>query len=540
MPRIFFFALIIFSLCYLNPLQAENGALAPNFRISPSPVTQSETFIARNPGNTNVLFVSCNTVDLSTGFVSEGVYSSTDGGFTWTGNDTCTGAPVTFHKGDPGIAIDKDGTFLLIRLGSFPGLFSHFSTDNGQTWSGQNTIATNDQDRATLTSDGVPSSSFFGRSYAAWVRFAPPFAVFYAFTDNGGANWSSPSQVNNPSQRSQGGEMAIGPSGEVYICWAGVINTSPFTEDILGFARSADGGATWNVLENAADMNGIAGIFSDKGNIRVNGLPRIDADRTGGTHNGNIYIVTTQRDLAPSGSDPDIILYRSTDGGASFSSGIRVNQDALNNGKTQYFPTVHVSDDGFVNVLYYDDRNTTTDSTGVWLSRSSDGGVTWTDWPVSDHNFKPSPIGQLGQGYQGDNIGLSSTDDHLVPVWMDNSTGRYQLWSSLIPYSTVGIEAESRSIFEDFLLSQNFPNPFNPTTTIAFTSSRAANLRLAVYDVAGRFIAELLNERKSAGYHQVVWNGKTDAGKQVGSGVYFYRLEVNGSLAGSRKMLLLK
>ncbi|MGH1362685.1 MAG: T9SS type A sorting domain-containing protein [Calditrichia bacterium] len=531
---------VLVTACLVTLTSAEEKALAPNFRVFPSPITQSETFIARHPGNPNILFISCNTVDLSTGFISEGVYSTTDGGVTWAGSDTCQGNPITFHKGDPGIAIDKDGTFLIIRLGSFPGLFSHFSTDNGQTWSGQNTIATNDQDRATLTSDGIISSSHYGRSYAAWVRFAPPFAVFHASTDDGGANWTSPAQVNNPSQRSQGGELSTGPNGEVYVTWAGVINTSPFTEDILGFARSTDGGTSWIVTENAADMNGIAGIFSDKGNIRVNGLPRIDVDKTNGVHSGNIYIVTTQTTLSPAGNDPDIIMYRSIDGGATFSSGIRVNQDALNNGKTQYFPTVHVSDDGVVNVLYYDDRNTATDSTGVFMSRSNDGGVSWTDWQVSDHNFKPSPIGQLGQGYQGDNIGLSSTADHLIPVWMDNSTGRYQLWSSRIPFSEVGISDEPSPLSNDFQLSQNFPNPFNPSTTIPIAVKKRGYAKLAVYDLQGRQIALLLNDFVNVGEQNIKWNGIDSSESPMASGVYFYKLEVDGVVVSVRKMMLLR
>ncbi|NIV15538.1 MAG: hypothetical protein GWN62_31050, partial [Aliifodinibius sp.] len=69
-------------------------------------------------------------------FVSEGIYVTMDGGTTWTGNDTCTGEPIAFHNGDPGIAIDKNGTFILVRVGDpnfFPGVFSHYSTDNGVT-----------------------------------------------------------------------------------------------------------------------------------------------------------------------------------------------------------------------------------------------------------------------------------------------------------------------------------------------------------------------------------------------------------------------
>ncbi|MCH7774508.1 MAG: exo-alpha-sialidase, partial [Bacteroidetes bacterium] len=97
----------------------------------------------------------------------------------------------------------------------FAGLYSHFSTDNGQTWSFQNAISTDDLERATITTDAIKTSSFYGRSYAAWVRFTIPFSLWLAYTDDGAQNWSPPQQINDqsPDSRSAGGDMAIGPNG---------------------------------------------------------------------------------------------------------------------------------------------------------------------------------------------------------------------------------------------------------------------------------------------------------------------------------------
>jgi len=513
-----------------------------NFRIYPGNVSQSEVFIVRSPLDQNVLFSSCNTLTFVPFFVSEGIYVSENGGSSWYGNDTCNGDPIQFHGGDPGIAIDKNGTFIITRLGMAPfsGLYSHYSNDNGLTWSSQQAISTDDLERATVASDVESASAFYGRTYAAWVKFASPFPVMFSYTDNGGQSWSSPQQVNNPSHRSAGGDMAIGPNGEVYVCWAGVTESSPFKEILIGFASSVDGGQNWDVTENAFEVNGITGILTDKDNIRVNGLPGIAVDTSEGLTNGWIYIVTGQKNLAPSGSDPDVVLYRSEDGGVSWSSGIRVNQDALNNGKTQYFPTAHVDGYGGLNVIYYDDRITTSDSAGVFLARSKDGAESWTEFEISDHNSKPSPIGGLGQGYQGDNIDITSTDSTLWPVWMDNSTGIYQIWTGPLYFTDINSISEKHSRNSLFELKQNIPNPFEKSTTIAYEVNEKGFVTLEIFDAWGKQLTTLVNEIKHPGYHEAVFNPtKSLKGVQLNNGFLMYRLSVDGK-SSARKMLFIE
>jgi hypothetical protein len=92
----------------------------------------------------------------------------------------------------------------------------------------------------------------------------------------------------------------------------------------------------------------------------------------------------------------------------------------------------------------------------------------------------------------------------------------------------------------DFTLAQNFPNPFNPATTIPFSISRSAEVHLGVFDAAGREVKILVREQVPSGTHSVTWDGRDDTGKDVSSGVYFSRLLVNGGRQQMRKMLLLK
>ncbi len=521
---------------------AGDGTLraGPSRRIHPSGVSQTEVFLVRSPLDPDLLFAACNTINFIPFFISEGIYVSADGGITWTGSDTCMGEPIAYHGGDPGIAIDRNGTFLLARKGREPfvGVYSHYSTDNGLTWSNQKVMSTDDLERAVLTSDVHPGSPFLGRTYAAWVKFTPPVPIMFSYSDNGAQTWSASRQVNNPLNMCAGGDLSTGPGGEVYLCWAGITDVSPFKEIHVGFARSADGGQNWQVNENAFAMNGITGVLPGKKNIRVNGLPQMAVDTTQGSRRGWIYIVTTQKDLSPAGSDPDVVLYRSTDGGQSWSAGIRVNQDALNNGKTQYFPNIHIDRYGAVDVLFYDDRTTTNDSTGVFLARSTDGGDTWREYEISDHHFQPAPIGGLGQGYQGDIIDLASTDSKIVAVWMDNSTGVYQVWTTSVEFSGLGEEDPPEGV-RILQAVRCYPNPFFEKTTIGYHLAAAGKVVLQILDVYGREVATVVNESQAPGYHEIsIGKAELQKYQQTETAVFFYRLVTGGGSDAGRMIWL--
>ncbi|MFH1841724.1 MAG: FlgD immunoglobulin-like domain containing protein, partial [bacterium] len=88
-------------------------------------------------------------------------------------------------------------------------------------------------------------------------------------------------------------------------------------------------------------------------------------------------------------------------------------------------------------------------------------------------------------------------------------------------------------------LAGNFPNPFNPSTTIRFALPAAGPVRVTVYDLAGGRVRTLLRATRPAGDNTVVWNGRDDAGRPVASGAYYARLEFGGTTQIS-KMVLLK
>lgn len=511
----------------------------PNFRLHPSSNAQIEPFIVKHPQNSMLMFASAYTISAS--FRSEGVYVSTDGGHTWKGTDTLnSGVSTNNHGGDPGPIIDKDGNFIMTHLGSFiVGMFSNRSTDMGATWSGNYQIASGDQDKGTPGTDDYSSSPFYGRSYIVCTRFINPFPIVCAFTTSGGANWSSVNQINNTPSGflSLGADLKTNVDGSVCVTWAGVLTTQPLNEKFCGFGRSTNGGLNWIVNENIFEMNGVKTSNLQPWGIRINGYPHIEIDKTGGSRNGWIYIVTGEKDLLPAGTDPDIIFHRSSDNGVTWSSAVRVNQDPLNNGKVQYFPAIAVDDNGGVNVVYYDNRNISSDSMDVYLSRSTDGGTTWSDYRINSDRFKPKPVtGAVGAGNQGDNIGVLFANNRLLPVWMDDRTGVYQAWGALVDLNTIGITKLDSELPESFSLIQNYPNPFNPSTKIVFKlQNSVSNVKILVNDAAGKLVAELVNNKLGAGNYEVIFNAENNP-----SGVYFCSMLVNGNTVDTKKMVLLK
>lgn len=99
---------------------------------------------------------------------------------------------------------------------------------------------------------------------------------------------------------------------------------------------------------------------------------------------------------------------------------------------------------------------------------------------------------------------------------------------------TTDVDSEAELIPREFALEQNFPNPFNPSTTISFAVPRAGRVTLEIYDILGRKVATLLDENVESGQHSVVWSAES-----APSGMYFYKLNhAGGSIL--RKMAIIK
>jgi len=414
----------------------------PSVRVLPSTATaQSELYLASNKANRNVLFGSSNNVTGST--INSGCFVSSDNGTTWGGWQVINEPSSADQRGDPGPVVDKNMRLVFSHLtsasnfGGVTGMGCNYSTNYGANWSATFQIeSSSSADKNLSNTDDSPISLYYGNSYTAWCVLTSPATSRFARTTNGGVTWEPTMTISTsiPGHYVQGHDVACGPNGEVYVTWVANLASGQYPAHYLGLAKSTNGGANFQMVKDTAQFVSGARSSSFGGwGIRANDFPRIDVDKSGGPRNGWVYIVITEINHAPGGSDPDVILYRSSNGGNNFMPGVRVNQDALNNGKNQFFPAVKVDDYGGVNIIYYDGRNWAVgDSATVMISRSVDGGSTFTDIEVTDHHFKPKPASGMGGGYMGDYIGIASGNNKVWGFWMDDkatSSGFYNAWA---------------------------------------------------------------------------------------------------------------
>tara|TARA_B100001964_G_scaffold18274_1_gene18686 strand:- start:1494 stop:2804 length:1311 start_codon:yes stop_codon:yes gene_type:complete len=113
-------------------------------------------------------------------------------------------------------------------------------------------------------------------------------------------------------------------------------------------------------------------------------------------------------------------------------------------------------------------------------------------------------------------------------------------WDNFYFYSnSVGIDNRSESLPQKFALEQNFPNPFNPSTTIGYELPENGLVNIAIYDITGRHISTLVSNQQKAGYKSITWNATNDAGSPVSAGLYLLAIQA-GEFRQTKKMVLLK
>ena len=150
---------------------------------------------------------------------------------------------------------------------------------------------------------------------------------------------------------------------------------------------------------------------------------------------------------------------------------------------------------------------------------TADGGTTWVRDTAGDNLFGGSRINEIMSF--GDWGIISGDSSRLILAARDS-------------LSITNVDPISSNIPDKFTLLQNYPNPFNPSTNIRFNLQKADDVTLKIFDISGKLISTLINEKKPPGEYIVSFNGAN-----LSSGVYFYTLQ-SGQIIETKKMVLLK
>lgn len=497
----------------------------------------NEVTIAINPVSPNYLSAGANISYF---------YSSSDSGKTWSKSNLASPFGVW---GDPCIIYDALGNLYYAHLSNPPSSMGYWidrivvqkSTDNGRTWNSGAGVGYSPprkmQDKEWLTAD-FSNSVFRNNLYLSWTEFdhygstdpADSTRILFSRSTDHGESWSQPVRISDrggncidSDETVEGCVPAVGPEGQIYLSWAGPLG--------LMFDKSTDGGRTFGGDIFVSSIPG-GWDYAIPGISRANGMPITCCDISNSPYRGNIYI--SWSDQRNGEDNTDIFFVKSTDGGGSWSSPIKVNDDNTN--RHQFFNWMTVDNKtGIIYIIFYDRRNTNSVDTEVYLARSADGGKTFSNFRISNSSFSPNP-----NIFFGDYTNIAAYNGKVYPIWMSLNNSQMTIFTSGIrdDGKVTGVDAPGENIIRDFRLFQNYPNPFNPSTTISYQVPEASFVSIKIYDMLGSIIAEPVNEYKARGIYEVSFDANS-APDGLPSGIYFYKFEA-GSFRQTKKMILLK
>lgn len=315
--------------------------------------------------------------------------------------------------------------------------------------------------------------------------------IFLKKSTDFGFSWGNDIKLTNNSANSMYPSIAVNGTN-IHVVWSD--NRDQNTE--IYYKVSTDGGINW---------------FNDNRltyDITNSVIPSIALNEN------IIYVVwTDERDFVE-----QIYFKRSTDNGATWSNDIRLT----NTNYAASEPNVCVSSNN-IHIVWEDTRNLYPNF-DIYYKRSTDYGTTWTNEVKIN-----SSIGSSRFPF------VTFSNNYIYAIWHNNRTGNWEIYHSFNPIGNlVGIYSNNNFTLENYFLLQNFPNPFNPSTTIKYNILKEGFVKIYVFNNSGKEVMKLVNERKIAGNYEVKLNATN-----LSSGIYFYRIDL-GSFFETKKMILIK
>ena len=397
---------------------------------------QNEPSIDVNPSDPNHIIASSNDYRLRVnptpeGDVRPGYYVSFDGGLTWPvdGIIDISTIPNTFAAGDPAIAIHDINNVYYSYIAfnrstdNAGGLAVSKSTDGGITWQPPVVVAWNTlsifHDKEYIATDAT-GSAYDGNLYVSWTRFQYDSPIYFSRSTDGGSSFSTPFAISDSSLSSnQGSIPVVGPDGTVYVAWYN------FDQDFIRINKSTNGGSSFGTPRLVADITSVPSPLPG-GEFRTYSFPTMAVDQNTG------YLYVAWSDFQ--NGDADIYFTRSMDGGTTWSTPIRVNDDTKFNDAHQFFPWMDVSPNGNLFIGWFDSRldpspNATPLLYDTYVTVSTDGGLTFSPNQRISEVTSDSSLGGFTIPFIGDYSGLAATNDFVYPAWVDTRRGQQDIFT---------------------------------------------------------------------------------------------------------------
>ncbi len=452
-------------------------------------------------------------------------YTSDDGGFTWQYGHLESNLGVW---GDPCIITDTVGNFYFFHLSNPPSgewidrIVCQRTNNLGDSWttgSGIGLVPGKAQDK-----EWAVTNPYNNEIYVTWTQFdeygsenpVDSSIIRFSKSSDMGDSWSEPVRLSKVAGDCIDSDNTV--EGAVpTVGPEGQIYAAWAGPAGIVFDKSLDGGITW--LENDIFVADQAGGWDQQipGIYRCNGMPVTDCDRSNGPYRGTIYI--NYADQRNGLTDTDIWLTKSTDGGNTWSEPVKVNDDPP--GRQQFFPWMTVDQvTGKIWFVFYDRRNHSFLDTDVYMAVSEDGGETFTNFKVSEEPFIPNQA-----IFFGDYNNISATNDVIRPIWTRLHNNDLSVLTAIVDPLVIGANQDEYTPYAETAAA---PNPFSHTTAFSFKLHKPSRVSLSVNDITGRKIADLINS-------QTLGQGKytkvlESEGYSLHPGVYYFVLNVDNRL----------
>ncbi len=444
----------------------------------------SEPSIRINPSNPAVIVA---------GSVLNNVYYSQDTGRTWN-EKTLTSTHGVW--GDPVIDVDTAGNLYYFHLSNPPSgnwidrIVCQKSTDNGLTWSDGTYTGLNGtraQDKQWSVIDRNTNAI-----YLTWTQFdkygsaapADSSVILFSKSEDGGDTWSTPLRINKVAGDCIDSDNTV--EGAVPAVGPnGEVYVAWAGPAGIRFDRSTDGGQTWLVNDILVDPMPGGWDYDIPGIDRCNGLPVTKCDLSNGVHHGTIYI--NWSDQRNGTHDTDVWLSRSADGGDTWSQPVRVNDDTP--GRHQFLTWMDIDPtSGYLYFVFYDRRNHADNHTDVYLAVSMDGGLTFLNRKISESAFKP-----VNGIFFGDYNNINVHNGIVRPIWTRLHNGQLSIWTDITPLETLLTATPSVTANQGVMEWEQFPNPASGMAHVSFKLHGPSSVSLSIHDLQGRHLFTLLD-----------------------------------------------